>query len=232
MNDPLVFGLLPYLAAGSLVLVGAGRLLWLGRGGPPLLVRYAQAKRRFGGTVAWRGGLLAVLLGHAVGFLFPRSVLLWNQVPARLLVLEGTALACGCLLLVGLVQLVRSAARERRASLGGVAAEVAFLSLMLLLVVSGLGIAVELRWGSVWYAATLVPYLKSLVALEPDVAALAEMPWLVRGHIAAAIGAVALLPWTRAVYLAAPLVLAVERLARALRPGLGSGSTETAGSQG
>ena len=59
---------------------------------------------------------------------------------------------------------------------------------LLVQIVSGLGVAYFVRWGSSWFAGVLTPYLRSLFAFNPDIAAVSAMPWLIQIHIISAFG--------------------------------------------
>ena len=82
-----------------------------------------------------------------------------------------------------------------------------FLIEFVLLVQFGLGIwiAVELRWGSQWYAAVMVPYLRSIFTLDPNISAVSAMPIAVQLHVIGAFLFILLIPFTRLVhFLVAP----------------------------
>jgi nitrate reductase gamma subunit len=73
-------------------------------------------------------------------------------------------------------------------------------------IVSGLAVAYFDRWGSSWFASTLTPYLVSLFAFNPDVAAVSAMSWLVQVHIFSAFFIIAIIPFTRFMhFLVAPI---------------------------
>ena len=66
--------------------------------------------------------------------------------------------------------------------------------------ISGLAVAVWVPWGSSWFAATVTPYLWSLLQLNPDYSAIAMMPALVKIHIVNAYVLVGFFPFTRLVH--------------------------------
>jgi nitrate reductase gamma subunit len=72
-----------------------------------------------------------------------------------------------------------------------------------LLVQVGLGvyIAVNLRWGSSWFAVALTPYLRSLVTLQPDVTLLSPLPLAVKLHVFGMFLFLVLLSYSRLVHL-------------------------------
>jgi nitrate reductase gamma subunit len=67
----------------------------------------------------------------------------------------------------------------------------------------GVAIALLYPWGSSWYAATAVPYLRSLALLQPDVTMAAAMPLLAQAHIAGTWLLVALFAFSKLVHVIA-----------------------------
>jgi nitrate reductase gamma subunit len=173
--------------------------------------QFLESRRLFWGSVPWHYGIIVVLLGHLVAFLIPRSVLAWNGVPWRLYVLEGTALVFGLMTLVGLVLLILRRATDRRLQAVTSAMDVVLLLVLLVQVVAGVWTAIAFRWGSSWYAAAAVPYLRSLFVLQPDVSLVSNLPPVVKIHILGAFAFVALIPFTRLIHF---LVLPVSYLWR------------------
>jgi nitrate reductase gamma subunit len=214
MTDTFLFITAPYAAAAALPVVLMVRWL-IGRRRPQdLRERAAQAARIFGGSRVWLSGLLALLAGHLLGLLFPRQVLLWNDVPMRLFVLEGTAHLVGLLTLVALVILLGRRLLEPGGPSAGSVADLALLSLLLVQIVSGLSIAALYRWASTWSVVTLGPYVASLLRLKPRLELIASMPYLVKLHVFSATAALAVLPWTHLIYL---FLYPSERLLAVLR---------------
>jgi nitrate reductase gamma subunit len=100
------------------------------------------------------------------------------------------------------------ARRAASARLRVVTTRVDVLVLLLLLaqVTTGVVVAGTLRWGSVWYLHTAVPWLRSLARLDPQVDLVAVLPPLVKAHALGAFVLLALAPWSRLVHAAvAPL---------------------------
>jgi len=76
----------------------------------------------------------------------------------------------------------------------------ALLALLMVQVASGVAIALFHPWGSSWFAATATPYFWSLLTLNPDIAYVTPMPWLVKLHIVNAYLLILLFPFTRLVH--------------------------------
>jgi len=77
--------------------------------------------------------------------------------------------------------------------------------LLILQIVAGLIIAIQMKWGSVWYASNMAPYLGSVFTFSPDLAAISAMPFFVKLHVFGAFLIILLVPFTRLVhFLVAP----------------------------
>jgi nitrate reductase gamma subunit len=198
-QDHLLFAVLPYVAVVVFFVLVAVRRLAAPPATPSRPLPLPSGVRFLFG-----GGLLVVLGGHLLGFLIPEQVLLWNNDPLRRYVLEGSGLLFALMTLVGLLL---TAARclwsaEARREIGP--SDGLLFALLLLQVAGGIIVALFYRWGSSWYAASVVPYLRSLVRLEPDIGAVGALPHLVKLHLVGAWVLVMLLPLTRAVH---PLIV-------------------------
>jgi nitrate reductase gamma subunit len=191
MRDTLLFGYLPYVTLALLVLAPLCHALV-----PSPAIR--PPARRTG--LAWRYGIGLVLAGHLAGFLLPGQAAALRRMPGgAVVVVEAAAFGAGVLALAGLVAFVGAAfapGRPGRAEPGSLA-DTLFWTLLAIAVISGLAMALVYRWGSSWLTVTIVPYLRSLLRLQPEVQLVAEMPPLVRLHVLAGIAAGAVLPFTR-----------------------------------
>ncbi|HRP93867.1 MAG TPA: respiratory nitrate reductase subunit gamma, partial [Ignavibacteriaceae bacterium] len=67
--------------------------------------QFLETRQLFWGSVPFHWGIIVLFFGHLIAFLFPRSILVWNQLPVRLLILEITAFVFGILTLIGLANL-------------------------------------------------------------------------------------------------------------------------------
>lgn len=198
--EQLLFGVLPYIAVVLAVVVTIIRYTSRRFSYSSLSSQFLENKMLFRGSVPWHYGIIFILVGHLVGFLFPSSVLAWNGEPVRLYILEISALAGGFFVFYGLVmliirRLINSRIREVTSFM-----DVVLLCLLSLQVFSGLWTAIFYRWGSSWYAGVGVPYLRSLVKLNPDIALISPLPFWVQTHIVCAFLFIALIPFTRLVH--------------------------------
>ena len=199
--DLLLYALFPYAAILLAVVVSLIRFTANRFSYSSLSSQFLESRRLFWGSVPFHYGILVVLAGHLIGFLFPRSVAAFNGVPVRLFILEATALAFGILTLVGLVVLIHRRITSAKVRAVTSRADIVLLVLLLSQVVTGIYTAIFYRWGSAWYVYTATPYLQSLVKLAPETQYVTGLPLMARLHILNAFGLIAVLPFTRLVHL-------------------------------
>lgn len=206
MLDTLLFGALPYVAMALFLVSTIQRYRHEPFSFSSLSSQFLETRRLFWGSVPFHVGILVVFAGHLTGFLFPRSLLLWNRVPVRLLVFEATGLAFALLVLVGLVGLLARRATSPRLRVNTSPADLLVHAMLVFQALSGIYIALTLRWGSSWFAEALVPYLRSIFLFRPDVPRMAEMALPVKLHVAGALVFFAAFGYTRLVHvLVAPV---------------------------
>jgi len=162
-----------------------------------LSTQFLEGKKLFWGSQPFHWGLAVVLLGHFIGFLFPRTLIAWNGMPIRLLILEVTALIFSLSALLGVILLIYRRITNKRVRILTSKADILVYIVIFIQVVTGVWIALFFRWGSSWYASTMVPYLKSILFFSPDIAALVQMPFMVKVHVLSAFTLVGLIPFTR-----------------------------------
>lgn len=198
--DMLLFGILPYVAMFTLLLVSIQRYRGRAFTYSSLSSQFLENREHFYGLVPFHYGILIVLAGHAVAFLVPQGVLLWNSRPLRLYVLEVSALAFGLLTLVGLLVIILRRLTHPPVKVVTSWADWVVLALLLVQVLSGVYIAIAFPWGSSWFASIAAPYLWSLLRLAPDLAAVGALPFWVKVHIANAFFLILFFPFTRLVH--------------------------------
>ncbi len=162
---------------------------------------FLEKRTLFWGSMPFHWGIMMLFLGHLIAFLIPSGVLAWNSHPVRLLVLEVAAFVFGLSVLWGLIMLiVRRVTSPRIRSVSNYMDGI-IVGLLIFQTVLGLWTAVNYRWGSTWFAATLTPYLRSIFTLQPDIAAVSAMPWVVKLHLIGAFTLVLLIPFSRLVHI-------------------------------
>lgn len=206
MIDYVLFIALPYAA---LILFLVGSIYRYRRKGfqvSSLSSQFLEGRKLFWGSQPFHWGMMFLFFGHLTAFMFPKTILLWNGSPVRLVILEATGFAAGLAVLLGLVLLVRRRLTSKRVQMVTNKMDVVVYLLLFVQIISGLIIAYSHRWGSSWFAGVLTPYLRSLFALDPQVEAVAAMPFFVKLHIASAFTIIGIIPFTRFVhFLVAPI---------------------------
>ncbi len=201
MIDLILFGVFPYVAVALAVAVGIYRYCFDRYSYSSQSSQFLESKALFWGSVPWHYAILLILLAHTLAFLFPGA---WGELagrPLRLYLLETTGLVLGAMAVLGVALLLLRRTKDPR--LVAVTSPMDWVVLVLLLVqvATGVYIAFTLRWGSVWYLHTAVPWLWSLLKLDPQVQFLAALPWVVKLHAANVFLLIAIFPFSRLVHL-------------------------------
>lgn len=206
MLDLVLFGVLPYVAATLFLVVSIQRYRRDPFSFSSLSSQFLESKRLFWGSVPFHIGIIVLFFGHLIGFLFPRHVMLWNAVPVRLFILESTGLIAAILTGIGLVGLIYRRLASTRLRQNTSWADIAVYGVLFFQILTGLWIALAMRWGSAWYTHTLVPYLWSVLKFSPDLSLVAGMPHAVKAHVVGAWVLFGLFSFTRLVHvLVAPV---------------------------
>jgi len=206
MLDKFLFVGYPYAALVLAVVVGILRYRWRPFSYSSLSSQFLENKQLFWGSGLWHWGILWVLAGHFVAFLIPGRILAWNAQPVRLYLLEASGLIMGLLAMVGVVALMVRRSSSARIKAVTSPMDWVILCLLLLQVVTGVDTALRYRWGSSWYASNAVPYLRSILALNPRPEFIQPLPWFPKLHILGGLTILLLIPFSRlAHFLVVPL---------------------------
>lgn len=198
----ILFVVLPYLALVLAVGVAAHRFYTRPISYSSLSSQLLESRKLYWGSVLWHWGIVPILLAHLLAALFPGAAQAILGDPVRLLVLECTGIGLGLFALVGLVILIarrmgqRALPRFVTSRMDGLV-----LALLLIQVTSGVGVALFNRWGGLWYLHTAVPWLWSLVRLDPDKSRVAALPGLVQFHFVVGFIIILVFPFSRLVHL-------------------------------
>lgn len=197
MSDYFFFIGLPYAALIIMIIGSASRYFNFGFKVSSLSSQFLEGRQLFYGSQPFHWGLSFLFFGHLIGFLFPRSVLAWNSVPFRLIILEISAFGFGILALVGLVLLIFRRILNKRLHMVTSIMDVVVYVILTVQIITGLWIAFFFRWGSSWFASVLTPYLNSVLTLNPDIKAVSELPLMIKIHMVSAFTMIAVIPYTR-----------------------------------
>ncbi|MCF8337417.1 MAG: respiratory nitrate reductase subunit gamma [Bacteroidales bacterium] len=162
--------------------------------------QFLESRKLFYGSQAFHWGVILLFFGHLVGFLFPKSIIALNSQPARILIIEITALIAGFITLTGMIllilrRLINSRLRKLTTTMDWILEGVLLFEILF-----GIAIAFSHRWGSAWFAAVITPYIKSVFTLNPDIQAVSAAPWMIKVHITGFYLLLILFPFTRLVH--------------------------------
>ncbi len=197
MLDILLFTVLPYVAFVLAFVMAIHRYVTNSFKFSSLSSEFLETNQLFWGSVPWHYGILVVLAGHLIGFLFPREVLAFGSIPARLLIMEVTALIFGMMALFGVSMLAYRRFTNPRIKVVTTGMDIFILCLLIWQVFSGVLIALLYRWGINWYTVSLVPYLRSVFTLAPNLNYVAPLPHLIKYHVVGALLIMAFIPFSR-----------------------------------
>jgi nitrate reductase gamma subunit len=201
VNDAFWFAVLPYVSLTVFLVVTVARYRTRAFSYSSLSSQFLENRQHFWGSVPFHYGILVVLGGHLAAILFPKVILGWNAAPLRVAALEITGFAFAVLTLVGLANVMLRRLRFSKARRVTTWGDWFIYGGLLVQVVSGIWIAVVYTWGSSWFATSMTPWIWSLVRLEPDVAAIAAMPLMVKVHVVNAFLIILVFPFTRLVHI-------------------------------
>lgn len=200
MSNTVLFIGLPYAAIVVMLIGSIFRYMNFGFKVSSLSSQFLENKEIFYGSRPFHWGIMFLFFGHLVAFLFPKSVILWNSIPLRMLILEVVAFGFGISALFGLVMLIIRRLKSRRLLMVTNKMDAFVYLILLTQVISGLWVAYFARWGSAWFPTILTPYLKSLIFLNPDIIAVAALPLSIKIHIISAFILIGMIPFTRFVH--------------------------------
>lgn len=203
MWDNILYGQLPYLlitiaVVGTIYRYQTQRFTWSSQSS-----EFLENKSLFYGSFPWHYGVVLILCMHILAIFIPGGVLAWNSVPVRLYILELSGLSLGILAFFGLLVFIYRRLTDARVKSLTTTWDVIVLIVLLIQILTGLANAILYRWGSNWYAATAVPWIWSIITLQPNVEFVKNLPLLTKVHILNAMLFIVLIPFTRLVHILA-----------------------------
>lgn len=199
--DNFILIVLPYVALATFLIGSIYRYASRKFQVSSLSSQFLEGKKLFMGSVPFHWGIVFIFLGHLIAFTIPKGVLAWNSQPVRLMVLEITAFIFGISMLVGLINLFIRRYTTPRLKYVTNKMDFAIYILLILQTFAGLWIAYNFRWGSSWFSTLLTPYLYSIFKFQPDITAVALLPWTVKLHIMGAYLIIGILPFSRLIHM-------------------------------
>lgn len=191
---------LPYAALTALLVGSFFRYFNFGFKVSSLSTQFLEGRELFYGSRPFHWGVIFLFFGHAIAFIFPQTVILWGSVPLRLVIIEVAALGFAISALFGLIMLIQRRFKNKRILAVTSKMDVFVYVILLTQIISGIWVAYFARWGSVWFASVLTPYLKSILLFQPDIVAVSAMPLSVQIHIVSAFIFIGMIPFTRFIH--------------------------------
>ena len=198
--DTFFFAIFPYVTIFTFFMVTIQRYRSKAYTYSSLSSQFLENKQHFWGMVPFHYGIISVLLAHFIWFLVPETVLWWNSIPVRLYVMEFGMFIFGLMTFIGLLNIILRRRNNALAKIVTSKADWVVLGFLTVQVVTGLYTAYFYRWGSSWFAASLTPYLWSVIKFSPDLTYITAMPFMVKAHIVSAYSIILLFPFTRLVH--------------------------------
>jgi nitrate reductase gamma subunit len=196
--DYLLFVVFPYACLAVFLVGSIYRYTNKAFSVSSLSSQFLEGKKLFMASQFFHWGLFFLFFGHLIAFLFPKSVLLWNSQPIRLIILEVTAFVFGLSAFIGLVLLIIRRLTDRRVQIVTTKMDFVVFIILLVQIVSGLLVAYHSRWGSAWFASFITPYLRSIFVFNPQVDAIASVTSLsLKVHVVSAFAMIGIIPFTR-----------------------------------
>jgi nitrate reductase gamma subunit len=201
MADTVLFVVFPYVAVIVAVVMSVYRYLDQRFTYSSLSSQLLENGMLSWASVAWHYSIVVILLAHLLAALFPGvwAVLLGGG--ARLALIEATGMGLGLIAVLSMALFIWRRLAHRRVRAVTSWGDWVLLVALLVQVLMGFIVAFAYRWGGMWYLHTAAPWLESLVRLDPQIAAITPLPWLVKLHFLGGFVLVALIPFTRLVHI-------------------------------
>lgn len=197
----MLFVVLPYAALALAIIVSVLRWRVAPFSVSSLSTQLLESRKLFWGSIPFHWGIIFILTGHIFVLFLPSAVDWWNGVPVRLYALEITGVALGLWTLFGLVVLTYRRFSVSKIRVVTTPMDIVVIALLLVQVISGLWVAIGLRFGAAWATGVVVPYIWSLVVLQPKPELISPFPLVLQIHVVAFWVFLAVFPFTRLVHI-------------------------------
>ncbi len=159
-----------------------------------------ESKKLFWGSIPFHWGIVTILIAHVFVLFLPSTVAWWNGVPLRLYAIEVTGLALGLWAGFGIIVLIYRRLTTAKIQVVTTPMDLVVLLVLLVQVVSGVWVAIALRFGALWAVGVVVPYMWSLITLSPQPELVSSFPFVLQLHILTFWVFLAIFPFTRLVH--------------------------------
>lgn len=203
-GEQFLWIIFPYLALtifilGHLYRYNTDQLGWTAKSSELL-----EKKSLQWGSLLFHGGILAVVGGHISGLLIPKAWLAFVGVTDHMY--HMVAIYCGgpagLMTLAGILILTVRRFNNDRVYAVSSMTDLAVVILILAEVVLGLASTATNVFGASAfdYRATIAPWFRGLLLLQPDAAFMDSVPWVFKLHVIIGFALLALWPFTRLVH--------------------------------
>lgn len=199
-NDVL-FAVVPYVVVTVAVIGTVARWRLHPFSVSSLSSQLLESRKLYWGSIPFHWGLSLILLGHLAALIVPRGFEIWNGAPARLYLLEITGLALALWAGFGVLVLIYRRLTDRRVRTVTTPMDGLVLALIAFQIGTGIWMAIGYRWGSFWGTAVLVPYVRSLLVLQPEPTYVDALPVVVKLHVLSFFAFLAVFPFSRLVHI-------------------------------
>ncbi|OLS27121.1 MAG: Nitrate reductase-like protein NarX [Candidatus Heimdallarchaeota archaeon LC_3] len=159
----------------------------------------------FWGSVPWHYGITIILLVHLIAFTLVTE---WGTLLSSTLIIvffEVTGWVITLMVIVGLLLLIIRRIINPKVYVATTFVDWIMLLVLLIQVGSGgyiafIGYMTDLGFGSQWFGNTVVPWMVSLVTLNPSTVSIAAFPLIIKLHMVNALILLAIFPFTRLVH--------------------------------
>ena len=207
----MLFVVLPYAALALAIIVSVLRWREAPFSVSSLSTQLLENRKLFWGSIPFHWGIIFILTGHIFVLFLPSAVDWWNGVPVRLYAIEITGVALGLWTLFGLVVLTYRRLSNSKIRVVTTPMDMVVIALLLVQVISGLWVAIGLRFGAAWATGVVVPYIWSLVVLQPKPELISPFPLVLQIHVVAFWVFLAIFPFTRLVHILTYPILYVTK---------------------
>jgi nitrate reductase gamma subunit len=196
----MLFVALPYAALALAIIVSVVRWREAPFSISSLSTQLLESRKLFWGSIPFHWGIVLILTGHLFVLFLPSTVDWWNGVPLRLYALEITGVALALWALFGLIVLTYRRLSNSKVRLVTTPMDYVVLTILFVQIISGLWVAIGLRFGAAWATGVVVPYVWSLVVLQPKPELISPFPLVLQIHVITFWIFLAVFPFSRLVH--------------------------------
>ena len=207
----MLFVVLPYAALALAIIVSVVRWREAPFSISSLSTQLLEGRKLFWGSIPFHWGIVLILTGHLFVLFLPSTVDWWNGVPLRLYALEITGVALAVWALFGMVVLTYRRLSNSKVRVVTTPMDYVVLTILFVQIISGLWVAIGLRFGAAWATGVVVPYIWSLVVLQPKPELISPFPLVLQIHVVAFWVFLAVFPFSRLVHILTYPILYLTR---------------------